>query len=358
VQIRRLGIVGVLLLVIGVAGELFFIRNSGGAEAYYSVSRGGGAYETTTAYIYGARWLWVPGIAFLGAAGTGQRRWRIWGTVGLTLLGGYNLILGQRTGIFLTVLTALYCRSLWGRSLPKARTVLAAIAVAAVLMGFVVLMRGEFHLNSDFAATQELLDKSPREVLTETIFRNISSADNGYDETTEIVLFAGFIRVFPRTVKFDYFKFYTGFLYAWIPRLVWPDRPNPAQEKVEELVSVLGTSHLSGPTPTMLGMYYMHLGVVSVFLLSVLTGLYLAFIDANGRLAFSQASHPAAAVVFISMAGSALAMPMGLGPLASIPSLLPFTVVPVIAGLWWAREPGAFDPQATEEGLIEARVIQ
>lgn len=336
VRINRLGLVGILLLVTGIAGELYFILHSGGTEAYYSTARGGGSFETTTGYIYGARWLWIPGIAFLGAAGTAQRLWRIWGVAGLTLLGGYNLLLGSRTGTFLTVLTTLYLRALWSRSVPRIRTVLAALAVAAVLMGFVVLTRGDFRLGSDFSTIRALLERSPSEILEETILNNIRPSGTGYTQGTEIILFAGFVRVFPQSVHYDYFKYYTSFIYTWIPRILWPSRPDPAQEKVIELVDVLGTSHRSGPTPTMLGMYYMHLGIVSVFLLSALTGLYLAFIDANGRLAFT---HPSAAVVFVSMAGSILSMPMGLGLFASAPILLPFTVVPVIAGLWWAQGP-------------------
>lgn len=334
VRISRLGIAGMLLLVAGVAGELMFVNRSGGAQAYYSISRGGGSYETTTAYVYYARWFWIPGIAFLAAAGTERRRWRPAAVAGLVLLGAYNLMLGQRTGIYLAVLSTLYVRAVWRRRLPKVATILAALGVAAVLMGFMALTRGDYHLNSSFLTTRKLLEKPPGEVLKETTLNNVSGI--GYGPDNEMVLFAGLIRVFPQVVDYDYFKYYTSFLYSWIPRMAWPSRPGPTRDKLLEGLSATGADQRSGPTPTMLGMFYMHFGVVSVLLLSFLTGLFLAFIDANGLVAFG---NPSAAVVFISMAGAGLSMPMGMGVFASLPILLPFTVVPVVVGLWWARDP-------------------
>jgi hypothetical protein len=211
-------------------------------------------------------------------------------------------------------------------------------------MGFLAIARGDFHLGSEFTMTRTILEQSPADILETTILGNLRSNRGGYEQTSEIVLFAGFIRVFPHEIDYDYFKYYTNFLVCWIPRIVWPSRPDPTQEKITELLAVLGTSHRSGPTPTMLGMFYMHLGVVSVFLLSVLTGLYLAVIDAHGRLIFVS---PSAAVVFISLAGGALSIPVGLGVLADIPTLLPFTVAPMMVGLWWAR-----DRRRTTRGVV------
>src|SRR3984885_6689511 len=360
-QIGRLGAFGVILMVVGIAGELYFIRHSGGAQVYFSKARGAGEYETTTAYLVNLRWLWVPGIAFLAAAGTRAKKWRKTAIAGLVLLGAYNFVLGQRTGIFLTIVVTVYSLAAWRRRLPKLRTMALAITAAALMMGFLVIARADFHLGSGFSNTRKFFEQSPTEILNKALLGNIKNSGH-YSSTSEIVLFAGFVRVFPQEVDFDYFKYYESLFVSWVPHIIWPTRPDPTREKVSQLLEVLGTSHRSGPTPTLLGMYYMHLGLASVFLLSILTGWFLAFVDAHGRILFL---HPSAAVVFISMAGYALSMPIELGILAQLPQLLPFTVVPVVAGLLWAKAPSnkrgqvlyraiRWEPAQTQMELMEA----
>ncbi|MGA2176579.1 MAG: O-antigen polymerase [Verrucomicrobiota bacterium] len=334
----RLGTVGLVLAVIGVAGEIRFIQLSGGVEDYFSAARGAGDYEHVSAYVYGARWLLFPGVAFLLAAGMKKKAWHGPGIVLLAVMAAYNLLLGQRSGIFAVAILGLYCAMLWRRKIPNLITVAAVGCVLAVLLGFVKLTRDDYHLGSDFKRSKELLQSLDAGAVLELATANFAVIKDKEDPShmSEIVLFAGFIKTIPSEVDYDYFVFYTAFLYKWIPRVWWPDRPDPSKEKVVELDRLLGKTHRTGSTPTILGMYYLHLGYLSVFFMAALTGYYLGVIDSFGRRAMT---HPAAAVVFVTLSNGVLSMPMGLGPLASMSSLLPFSIVPMLAGLWWAAEP-------------------
>jgi hypothetical protein len=335
--VNQLGFPGLVLIAIGVLGEIRFIQLSGGVENYFSAGRGAGDYENVTAYIYGARWLLFPGVAFLIAAGMEKRAWRRGTVLMLCLMGAYNLVLGQRSGIFAVTFLSFYCALLWRRRVPRLAVVVAVSCALAVLLGFVKLTRSDFHLGSDFERTKDLMKAPVSQLALDLARENFSVTADKY-HISEIVLFAGFLKTIPKEVDYDYFVFYTSFLYKWIPRIYWPDRPDPAAGKVLELDHVLGKTHRTGSTPTILGMYYLHLGYFSVFVMAVLTGFYLGLIDSFGKRAMAC---PAAAVVFITLSNGVLSMPMGLGPLASIGSLLPFSIVPMLAGLWWAARPVA-----------------
>lgn len=351
---NRLGIWGLTLIFLAWLGEAYFIGRSGGVEAYFSRARGAGAVKDVTAYIYGARWLMVPGIAFLVGAGMGRRFWRIPAVVAFTVFLGYNLVLGQRTGIFLSALMALFTYAYWRRRLPRPHIIVAAIAASAIFMGFVKLTRGDYYIGTDFSNVNRVLTAPTDKAMQEMILANVGEPGGSFTEGSEIVVFAGFLRAIPELVDFDYFNFYSSFLYVWIPRVVWPGRPDVTEKKVLELEAAVGTSYKSGTTPTLLGMYYLHLGFISVFLLSAFTGWYLGVIDAHGQLGFSQ---PAAAAAFILFAPPVLSMPIGLGPLSGLPVLLPFQLVPLLVGLTWAcwpssrskrRQWGVLVPRATE----------
>jgi len=329
---NRLGIPGLVLSAIGVLGEIRFIQLSGGVVNYFSAGRSAGDYENVSAYIYGARWLLFPGAAFLISAGMEKRPWR-WGSVVLlVVMAAYNLILGQRSGIFAVAILSFYCAMLWRRKMPRLTVVVAVGCVLAVVMGFVKVTREEFYLGSNFERAKSLINASGPQLALDLAKENFATTSDKY-YISEIALFAGFLKVIPKEVDYDYFVFYKSFFYNWIPRVWWPDRPDPSASKVVELDKVLGKTHRTGSTPTILGMYYLHLGYLSVFVMAVFTGFYLGLIDSFGGRAMA---YPAAAVVFVTLSNGILSMPIGLGPLASIASLLPFSVFPMLAGLWWA----------------------
>jgi hypothetical protein len=246
-------------------------------------------------------------------------------------MASYNLALGQRSGIFPVIILGLYAATFWRRKIPSPLTIVLVGAFVAVLLGFVKMTREDYYIGSDFSHVRDLLTRPKVELAKDLLKGNMADSSDKY-HSSEVVLLAGFLRVIPKQVDYDYFVFYTSFLYRWIPRIWWPDRPDPAREKVEELNQVLGQSHRSGSTPTMLGMYYLHWGYFSVFLMAVFTGLYLWVIDAYGRRA---ADNPAAAVVFVTLSYDVLSMPIGLGPFASLPNLIPFTLFPMLLGFWW-----------------------
>ena len=138
---RAMAHYGFLLCIIGLIGEIWFVRLSGGVETYFSVGRTAGAYQDNTAYLYNLRWLWTPGLAshrcfdslrspsYFHAAGA------LW-----TLSLGYNVILGQRSGVWAYSLLGLALFTVWRQKRPSLAVVAGLICIILPLMSFIALL--------------------------------------------------------------------------------------------------------------------------------------------------------------------------------------------------------------------------
>ena len=140
-------------------------------------------------------------------------------------------------------------------------------------------------------------------------------------------MYFNFARIFPSRVSYDYGVFYLQDLVQWVPKLLWPARPDFRAAKREEVLSEIGTCHVCGPTPTMLGMYWMHGGFAPVFIMSAFTGLFFGFFDAFGKSGNFTAQLPTA--VCLSIIGMAAGTPISLGPLAILSIWGPFVALPL-----------------------------
>jgi len=153
----------------------------------------------------------------------------------------------------------------------------------------------------------------------------------------DVRLYVDFLWLFPTTVNYDYGVFYAQFLVGWIPKALWPDRPDFRLEKKQEVLAELGTCHICSPSPTILGMYWMNGGLVGVCVLCLFTGAFFGLFDAYGRAGGFRS--PVATAVYLSIIGMAAKTPITVGPLGDFPFWGPFTVLPLL-GLAMFRSRG------------------
>ena len=358
-DLKRMLLLGFALVALAVSAELYFIYASGGYQEYFSSARGKGDVENTIAYIYEARWLLLPGIAILLAARIKYaRNWLSIAIVLIILLGlVYNFWLGQRSGIFGHVFALLAAaRIMLGRK-PSTPSVLVAFLAATILIGFIKQFRTEFYLGSDFARLKTFIQQPILDIVQASVLTHFegdeehSSGSLQYegDYSMDIKLYTDYVALVPQLVNYDYGVFYLQHFVKWIPRLVWPDRPDFREEKKKEFETLLGTSHYSTFTPTILGMYWMHFGVISVVFLSLFTGLFYSFFDAHGRA--SPYTNPICAVFFLSTVGSGAGDVIGLGPLFAFEFWAPFVAVPLWIFFQFCTRPTRRGHLATESAL-------
>jgi len=211
--------------------------------------------------------------------------------------------------------------------------------VTSLGMGFLKHYRGDFHIGSDFENVRAFLNVPLIEQFKELSFATVSdeSGPRSTDMTTEIRLYIEYVNIIPDVVDFDYGEFYKQLVVQWIPKVVWPSRPDYRAAKRDEILAVLGTSHVSGPTPTIIGFYWMHYGFVAVCIGCWLTGLFYAYFDAHGR--FMPYQNVVATAFFLSTVGSGAAAAFGLGPIAAIQDWGPFVIAPLFGMVWFATRP-------------------
>jgi hypothetical protein len=92
--------------------KVVFIDKSGGAEVYFSVARGLGAYKENTAYLYLLKWVIFPGlvIGFVAVASGDVAHWK---KIILYLAGIgfwlFQVISAQRSGVIMVGILLLAC---------------------------------------------------------------------------------------------------------------------------------------------------------------------------------------------------------------------------------------------------------
>jgi hypothetical protein len=333
IRLSRIVVYGTLVSLVGIAGELYFIKLSGGVATYFSRARGLGNYEGSTAYISAARWLLTPGIAILIGAATRVRRRSLYGLLGAfwTLAFGYNLVMGQRTGVIVYLVLGLGAYRVLRRTKPGIAALASVLFMALVLAGALDETREDFYLGSNFNKVHALLSRPVNEVLADTISGHFVQTAPGNSERNaqiEAQLYVRYLDILPQQVSYDHGQFYVQYLVAWIPRILWPTRPDYQLEEKNRILDVLGTCHICGPTPSILGMYWMHFGFVSVVLLCFFTGVFYAFFDANGR--FQPYRNPITLAIYLSIAGTAAKAAIFLGPLAEFPTWAPYVALPLV----------------------------
>jgi len=330
----RLAPLALALIGIGVMGQLWFIHRSGGAQTYFSAARGKGAYESNTAYLYGLKWLITPGIIFWAvdcARKKGLARYA-WLLVGLPWLL-YQVIMGQRSGVFSVGVLLLACAFVPRKSRPPIWMAPTGVMLLLLTVGFLTIFRSEFYAGSHFRGVHQFGRRPVSERLRELTLATYMGAVGRIKWGSELTMYVNYLRIFPDKVSFDYGMEYSQLLVAWVPRLLWPERPDWREPKRAAIFREIGTSHLGGPTCTMLGMYYTHFGMLSLFLGAFLTGSLYGGI---ARMRDLWPDSMGVDLVFLSFF-NCYALSLGNGPVASFRTWGIWTLMPLVLASIYLR---------------------
>ena len=322
------------LLILGLSGQLLFISQSGGAETYFTASRGAGAFQSSTAYIYAAKWLLVPAFAilFIEIARKGASRrvtYIAYFTAILFFL--YQIWIGQRSGVFLmgvAILAWYYLPRLKTTKLPLMK-ISIVVTLVFMLVGFVAKFRGNIYLGSDFTELKYFADKSPEEQLVSLFSSIIKPTKTSFN--SEVDGYFGTLNVVPDQVGYDYGKYYLRYSYCWIPRLIWHNKPY-VKDTIRNLVDAVSAMYCG--TNTMLGMYYYNFGLFGIFLGSFVTGICLGALEYWRKL---RPDNYGVLLVYLLFFQWGRGVVMSEGLLGGLETTIPFSVMPILGAFWYLK---------------------
>lgn len=324
--------IGWLLLGFGILGYIAFIQASGGFLAYFSISRGGGNLESSNAYIAGAKWLVVPGLAILYLELSRKKyyffiRMSIYSIAILYFL--FQVWIGQRSGILgvgLLILGLIYLPNNKFKKMPL-RNILSASFMFLILVGFVTMFRQDIYYGSEFSEIDKFTSKPISGQVREVLNALGGSEKVSHWERSEVSMYFRYIDAIPDKVDYDYGYYFVNYFVWWIPRSVWPDRPDLRNDKKLEMERAIGTSHLSGPSVTMLGFNYLNFGLLGIIVLMFIYGVLFGSLE-YARKYFS--NHEYVLLVYLLFFQSGWMDMLGSGFFQSFHVWAPFKLFPLI----------------------------
>jgi hypothetical protein len=271
---------GILLIALGVLGQIWFIWLSGGAAKFFSVARGAGAYETTTAYLYGAKWWVLTGLAFVFLDYRNRRTGRAQillgalGVTGIYLL--YQFFVGQRSGLIMLAALCLLIYFLPRRRKPDIVKLGACFILVAFVLGFVGRFRHDIYYGSSFGELQSFgVSDVPQLIVGST---GSAAAEGRYTEHCEIAMTVKICSLFPERLPFDYGLRYLNVFIQWIPRLLWPERPYLGLTLTPEQLAVVGREFKRGPSSGFVGSFWANGGWLGVLVAAAVHGYVLGML--------------------------------------------------------------------------------
>ncbi len=298
----------------------------------------GKALMRAAQHIYSTKWLMSPAIAILIVEVMRMKyakHLRVLVFFISLLYFGYQIWIGQRSGVIgvgLLLLASYYLPDKKFNKLKMKKVILISFIIL-ICAGFVSKFRGEVYLGSTFEDLKDFINKPLSTQLSELFIALPTGGGSPSWYGAEITMYMNYLRVIPAYVDYDYGEFYLGLLTHWIPRIIWHNKPYLGERKKGELESVIGTSHVSGPAVTMLGMYYLHFGIPGVLIGMFLTGIFLGAIENWWKF---NCDNYGVLLIYLMVFTLGLSV-IGNGFLAGIHFWFPFYVLPVIIGLIYLR---------------------
>jgi hypothetical protein len=342
-------------ILIGIIGQVVFIDKSGGAEVYFSVARGLGAYKENTAYLYLLKWVIFPGlvIGFVALASGYVARWKKL-FLYLTGIGFwlFQVISGQRSGVIIVGILLLACYYL-----PKKRKIPVGSALFVFLIvfyvtGLICLFRGEIFWGSSFQGVKTYFN-NPFEKQFKDLSRGYVGAGGDKNAPTrEFLMYLNFVNILPDKVEYAYGRLYADYLFNWIPIKIWPNRISLFQEYKAQLSHGIPFS-TRGAVFTILGEYYLNLGIPGIILGCYVTGLLLGILF---QWKFLHPNNPGVLIVFLSFFQIGGMWVICHGILGNLDRVLPFTCIPVASALLLMRKSKIYRPKYIPVHRIQTQI--
>lgn len=271
---RRLFWIGFAFWCIGVLAHILFINRSGGFLVFFSVGRGAGAYEGTTAYFYGLKLLILPGAVLMIVCCRSTFAGKIPAAICTACAAVwflYQVGIGQRSGIIACGYSYLAAFYLPTRRRPGACALVGVFFTIALLVTLVTQVREEIHVGSDFRKTRSIMSWDLEQVVKEPHV----GPDEGKRSGSMFVLLLNCRKHVPANVPYTYGENYLNIFVHWIPRVVWPQKPKFGADKWSRLMFVSTGSGAGGPTLGILGRLNFICGLPAVTVGMLLTGVLL-----------------------------------------------------------------------------------
>jgi hypothetical protein len=238
----------------------------------------------------------------------------------------YQVWIGQRSGVIGVGLAMLAAYYIPRKRLPRLAVCAGLFLIIFALVGFIGKFRGELHTGSNFQEMTKFKESGPSQKAKE-IYEGVAYAGLNEDSIQLVGMYYAYLKVIPSRVGYDFGYEYLRYTVIWIPRLLWPERPDYRAWKAEELKNAAGVNHTSGPVATMLGMYYLNFGMVGIIGGCFITGLLLGTLERWRRL-YPDNHGVLLAFVFLHRVGWGWVIIHGF--LGQLEGFLPWTLTPLI----------------------------
>jgi hypothetical protein len=324
---------GLVFICIGIIAQLYIFSLAGGIESFYSEPRGVTNYATGGGYLYSIPLLIQVGLiillveAFKGSI-RGIKRYLLYALSIFYVL--YTAWMGSRSATFFVGLSIMAAVVMGRKRLEEISTkkTILAVLILVLLTGFVAKFRDEFYFGSEYPGIKSFLEEPAKEQALDLFFAPLGGRESHiFSERTEISMYLYYVSIFPDYINYDYGYTYSQFFFLWIPRSIWPEKPYRSEWGIiNDIYSMLGFAHGRGPGVTMLGMYYMHLGIIGVLIGMYITGIVLGFLEYWRKQNPDNCFILICYLLFFSIGTTAM---LGSGILYWLPVLLPFKILPL-----------------------------
>jgi hypothetical protein len=342
-------------ILIGIIGQVVFIDKSGGAEVYFSVARGLGAYKENTAYLYLLKWVIFPGlvIGFVALASGYVARWKKL-FLYLTGIGFwlFQVISGQRSGVIIVGILLLACYYLPKKRKIPVGSALFVFLIVFYLVGLICLFRGEMYVASSFGGLKTHLNKPLENQVADLTRGYVGAGGDKNAPSREFLMYINFLDVVPDKVEYAYGRLYSDYLVSWIPKILWPNRIGFFQEYKRQLSNAEAFS-TRGAVKTILGQYYLDFGIFGIIIGCYITGLLLGILFQWKVL---HSNNPGVLIVFLSFFQIGGTWVICHGILGNLDRVLPFTCIPVASALLLMRKSKISRPKYAPAYRIQTQV--
>jgi hypothetical protein len=268
---RRLRAYAWAFIAIGGAALWTYMELSGGWREFWSRPHGyGGRADLTTAYLYQLPELMIVGFLLMVYDVMYRERRTFADVLRLTAAGAggvgvYSILWGRRTFVawlVISIFTMYYLRR--GR-VPRLLTVAFFGLFLFAAMTATLAYRMELHLGSSLEALGAI---DP----VQTAPGTVSGIGDEFDS------FLAIVSLYPERLPYDYFWLYSMIPLHPIPRMWWPGKPALFVSSWDDL---LFESHLAvGASESLLGDFYIQLGVAGVVIGMFVCGMFVKFVFA------------------------------------------------------------------------------
>ncbi len=264
-QHHRVVRIAAMYTLIGIVGFSFAATQAGGFSLFFGTLRGRRLLGEQGYWILASTLVLVQAATIV--VGTYYFKTRRLGALfvfSLVLSVAAGLSLGSRSEVLIVLVTLLVIFYYLRRFRPGrlvTNTVLIGLFAGAALL-FVV---------TQVAVRKQLLEGGELGEISLTSLATEDIASRFLDEFSQFDWFVIVRNIAPRELPFQYGKTFLEFFSRFVPRAIWPEKPDPISFRISMMVGGARSGHPS----TILGELYLNFNVLGIIVGSLIIGIIL-----------------------------------------------------------------------------------